>query len=63
MTTIKKGVRSSGGTRPYVWFTGTVLHVPTAGLWLGVAMVDDDAGSSRHVSIDRLALSTTKTLA
>lgn len=58
MTPIKAGIRvtwrSTGGAVPYVWFHGKVLMVPTEGKWLGVALVADDVGTPRHVSIDRL---------
>lgn len=48
MTTIKNGMRvewrSTGNRRPFVFFRGKVLDVPTTGPWLGKALVDDGSG-------------------
>jgi hypothetical protein len=58
-TSIKRGMRvewrSTGERRPFVFFRGTVLDVPTAGTWLGKALVDDDSGlNPRAVDVTRL---------
>lgn len=47
--------RSTGERRPFVFFKGTVLDVPTKGVWLGKALVDDGSGlNPRAVDITRL---------
>lgn len=58
-TSIKRGMRvewrSLGERRPFVFFRGTVLDVPTAGVWLGTALVNDDSGlNPRAVDVRRL---------
>lgn len=59
MTTIKPRMRvewrSTGNRRPFVFFKGVVLDVPTTGPWLGKALVDDGSGlNPRAVDITRL---------
>lgn len=59
MTTIKNGMRvewrSTGNRRPFVFFRGKVLDVPTTGPWLGKALVDDGSGMNpRAVDISKL---------
>ena len=59
MTTIKRGMRvewrSTGSRRPFVFFKGTVLDVPTKGTWLGRALIDDGSGlAPRAVDITKL---------
>lgn len=58
-TGIKRGIRvewrSTGDRRPFVFFKGTVLDVPTKGVWLGKALVDDGSGlNPRAVEVSRL---------
>lgn len=63
MTTIKRGARvewrSTGERRPFVFFKGVVLDVPTKGKWLGKALIDDGSGlNPRAVDITRLTHAT-----
>lgn len=60
-TTIKPGTRvtwrSEGERRPFVFFTGRVLDVPTTGPWVGTALVDDGSGMNpRAVKTKRLSV-------
>jgi hypothetical protein len=59
VTSIRRGMRvewrSTGERRPFVFFRGTVLDVPTKGVWAGKALVDDGSGlNPRAVDITRL---------
>lgn len=59
MTSIKRGIRvewrSTGERRPFIFFKGVVLDVPTKGVWLGKALVDDGSGlQPRAVDVTRL---------
>lgn len=61
-TTIKAGMfvewRSEGERRPFVFFKGRVLDVPTSGKWLGKVLVDDDTGlCPRAIRVERLVVS------
>lgn len=66
MSTIKRGQRvewrSMGDIRPFVWFKGTVISLPVEGKWMGTALIQEDADgrTSRHVSIERLVVSTSQ---
>lgn len=62
MTMIKRGLRvewrSMGDRRPFVWFHGTVVALPTVGKWIGTALIDEDGDrTSRHVTLSRLVIS------
>lgn len=63
MTLIKRGLRvewrSMGDRRPFVWFHGTVIELPTVGKWIGVALIDEDGEGRkpRHVTLTRLVIS------
>lgn len=49
--------RSEGDRRPYVFFKGRVLDVPTTGTWKGTALVDDGSGlNPRAVKTSRLSI-------
>lgn len=57
--TICKGMRvewrSTGDRRPFVFFRGTVVSLPTKGKWLGRALIDDGSGMNpRAVDVSKL---------
>ena len=58
-TSIKAGIRvewrSHGNRRPFVFFKGKVLDVPTTGPWVGKALVDDGSYlNPRAVDVTKL---------
>lgn len=60
-TTIKAGMfvewRSDGERRPFVFFKGRVLDIPTKGVWLGKVLIDDGSGlNPRAVEVKRLVV-------